>query len=412
MEQKFKNLIIVADLPYIDGGSHKVAIETALLLQNNFKVFYFSCGMEHGKTIDPGLANSNVTVITGNYQTMKSSGYSISSMFSAVYNFKAGKKFSSFLAAFNPTDTLIMFHTWGRIASSSVINSARKKRFPAILVMHDYLQVCPSGALFNYSTTRACSIKPFSIKCFFCNCIEEQKWIIKAGKFARGVIQTAVLKRYKLLKYAYPTDFSYDVTQRRCKFINSSNTVYLPNPINVKCSPTRTECEKNNVYVFIGNLSVPKGVDLFCEACTSLNLISVIIGEGARLNELRERYPKSTFTGFLPKERISIILERARAVVFPSLYFEVQGLSAVEALQSGVPVVFSDTCAVSGFVKDRIEGFSFTCGNVESLKEKLTLLKDSKVVKDLSINSYEKGKSLSKELENYTSFFYSAINNL
>ena len=86
-----RNVIIVADYPFIDGGSHKVAIETALFLKDDFNVFYFSMGMEKGKEIDPRLINNNIKLTTYNEKSSKTSSNKLCTMFAAVYNIKATK---------------------------------------------------------------------------------------------------------------------------------------------------------------------------------------------------------------------------------------------------------------------------------------------------------------------------------
>lgn len=398
---KDKNVVIVADYPFIDGGSHKVAIEDALLLQDDFNVWYFSFGMEDGKSVDSHLANSNVKVITHESKSMKTSGYKLSSMISAVYNVTASRWFTDFLVDFDTSNTIIIFQTWGRIASSSVINVARKKGFKSILMMHDYLQVCACGTLFNYRKRKICETKPYSPKCFFCRCISEP-WPIKVGKFLRGSIQNHILRKSKNLKFAYISDFSYKVTREKSHFIDDSNSIYIPNPvIQDHAFSQRVRCEENESFLFIGSITPLKGVDLFCKACSKLQVSGVVIGEGPERTELEERYTNIEFTGWLDKAEINNYFSKARCCVFPSLCYETQGLSAIEALQAGIPVIAADRNAASEFVHDNINGKLFETGNLASLVECMEALSDSQLVSELSIKAYEDAKKAAQGKTTY-----------
>jgi uncharacterized protein (TIGR00725 family) len=72
-------------------------------------------------------------------------------------------------------------------------------------------------------------------------------------------------------------------------------------------------------------------------------------------------------------------LMRARALVFPSLWYETLGLSAIEAMANGVPVIVSDRCAASEFVQNGYSGLHFQGGSVESLAQQLRRLRDGEV---------------------------------
>lgn len=383
-----RNVIIVADYPFIDGGSHKVAIETALFLKDDFNVFYFSMGMEKGKEIDPRLINNNIKLTTYNEKSSKTSSNKLCTMFAAVYNIKAAKIFNAYLENFSPDNTLICFQTWGRISSSSVINVARKKKFKSIIMLHDYLQICPCGTLFNYKKNKICNFHPYSLNCFFCNCVEEA-YIIKIGRFTRGIVQSHVLKKYKTIKYGYISKSSIRITIKNSSFISFMNSIYIPNFIPKTNTNKKTEIkvEKNEYYLFVGGVTALKGVELFCQACTDLNLKAIIIGQGNKLEELKYKFPNIKFEGWKSKADIDSYYKISRVFVAPSLCYETQGLSAIEALSAGLPVIVSDKSVTAEYIKDGYNGLHFETGSLIDLKKKLKLTQDNNLVNAMHKNA-------------------------
>jgi glycosyltransferase involved in cell wall biosynthesis len=60
-------------------------------------------------------------------------------------------------------------------------------------------------------------------------------------------------------------------------------------------------------------------------------------------------------------------LSQARAVVFPSLWYECQPLVPIEALLRGVPVVCGSWGAASEVIEDRVNGVLYHHPNVDDL---------------------------------------------
>ncbi len=67
-----------------------------------------------------------------------------------------------------------------------------------------------------------------------------------------------------------------------------------------------------------------------------------IFGSGELQEELEQLLPTHTFVtyhGFQPKEAINYIRQHADLTLMPSTFLETFGMSALESLQLGVPVV-------------------------------------------------------------------------
>jgi glycosyltransferase involved in cell wall biosynthesis len=69
-------------------------------------------------------------------------------------------------------------------------------------------------------------------------------------------------------------------------------------------------------------------------------------------------------------------MRTARALVFPSLWYECQPLTTFEALANGVPVIVSDNCAGREAVRNEETGLWFKSGDVDDLARAMRRLAD------------------------------------
>ena len=60
---------------------------------------------------------------------------------------------------------------------------------------------------------------------------------------------------------------------------------------------------------------------------------------------MEKEFPQARFLGWRSPQEVRSLLRAARALVFPSVWYEGQPLSVYEALALGTPVIVSDLCA-------------------------------------------------------------------
>lgn len=78
--------------------------------------------------------------------------------------------------------------------------------------------------------------------------------------------------------------------------------------------------------------------------------------------------------GFQTQEHIKRWIENARLVVVPSEWYEPFGLSVVESLSLGTPIIGADIAGIREIIGESNAGILFDSGNEEELKEKILLL--------------------------------------
>jgi len=147
--------------------------------------------------------------------------------------------------------------------------------------------------------------------------------------------------------------------------------------------------ETNEAFVYIGRFSKEKGVLLFAEAAARLKVPTVFIGDGELRAEAERLCPHATFTGWQPPEEIAKWLGRARALVFPPLWYETLGLVVVEAAARGVPAIIASKCAATDFVRDGETGLWFEHGSVDALCQQLSAMQAPGAAGPLGKNAYE-----------------------
>jgi len=132
------------------------------------------------------------------------------------------------------------------------------------------------------------------------------------------------------------------------------------------------------LVLFAGRVTRQKGPDYFVEAAARVareipNVRFAVAGSGDRLPAMRERVRalglrrNILFTGFLAAPDLDRLYARADVYVMPSIS-EPFGLTALEALQHGTPVIVSRSAGVSEVVRNVLR---VDFGNVEDLASKI-----------------------------------------
>lgn len=403
---KNKNLVavIVNDFDYIQGGASKVAIETARLLhQEGYRVIFFSATHSNSEFIDYGYEN-----ITLNMPECLRDKNKVRGSLNCLYNLRAKREFKKLLDTLDKNNTIIHVHGWTKSLSSSIFSAIFKKKFKMVLTIHDYFTACPNGGYFNYSTNSICSLKGNGIECLKTNC-DSRNYLFKVYRCIRQFIQNNIVKlNNKLKNVIIISDFSFNVLKDNLSNGKNINKVY--NPIDKLDINEGTFSESKDYYLYVGRISKEKGVDLFCEAISELEYNGVVVGDGDELAYLKHRYPSIEYVGWKNKEEITRYMKGAKALVFPSLWYEGAPLTILEAMSVGLPSIVSDSCAAIEFIEDNKNGLVFRGGCKEDLKNKLASYneKDWPELSKQCIKKFNKYENISY-IENITNVYKQCI---
>ncbi len=358
-----ETVVIVNDFNYIQGGASKVAIETARILkETDIKVYFFSAVNKDEDII------SGVEYITLNQNEALKEKNKLKGALNGIYNIKAKNKMKELLKRLDSKSTIIHVHGWTKALSSSVFDIAFKMKFKVVLTLHDYFTACPNGGYFNYNKNEICKLKPLSAKCIKCNC-DSRNYGFKIYRVLRQFVQNKIVRLNDKLENAISiSDFSEKILKKTLG--KNTKIARIFNPINIDVKAMIVNPEENNYYLYVGRISKEKGVDLFCEAVSNLNKRGIVVGDGEERKKLQKQYPNIEFVGWKNNNEVNKYIKGARALIFPSRWYEGAPLTPLEAMRYGVPCLISNVSAAIDYTNNKDRTF---CLNANDLEKKIVL---------------------------------------
>lgn len=381
-----KTVVIVNDFNYIQGGASKVAIDTARILkEENIKVIFFSAVNKEDEKID------GVEYVSTNQNEALKEKNKLKGCLNGIYNFKAKKEFKRLLKTLDKETTIIHVHGWTKALSSSVFDIAFKMKLKVVLTLHDYFTACPNGGYFNYKRNEICHLKPLSWKCIKCNC-DSRNYGFKVYRIIRQFVQNKIVKlNDKLENVVTISEFSEKILKPTLGKNTKITRIY--NPIDINENAEKVDPSKNEYYLYVGRISKEKGVDLFCQVITELGLKGIVVGDGDERKKLEEQYPNIEFTGWKNKDEVKQYMKGARALIFPSRWYEGAPLTPLEAMQYGIPCMVSNVSSAIDYIKNNGKIFEL---NSKSLREEIPIYE--KNIEEYSKNAFEYLNEKKKEI--------------
>ena len=363
------HVVLVADHAYVNGGQAKVALDSALgLAARGTRVTLFSaCG-----PADPRLAAAGIRVVCLNQDDISTTTNKLAFLAQAIWNRTAARALAAELALCDPHDTVVHVHAFAKALSPSIGVALRRSRLPLVYTMHEFFLVCPTGGFYEYPAAAICHRTPMSGACLTTNC-DAQSFPRKLARVVRHLGMTQVADLQNLFRHVITIS---DLQARVVGPLLPRGTQLhrVDNPIAVAHRPMAERAPGD--VLFVGRISTEKGAPIFAEAARRAGIRAVFVGDGEQRAELAARYPEATMLGWRDAAGVQALMGTARALVFPSVWYEGQPLTVYEALALGTPVVVSDACAGREAVVDGETGFLFRSGDPEALAAHLRRLAD------------------------------------
>jgi glycosyltransferase involved in cell wall biosynthesis len=132
---------------------------------------------------------------------------------------------------------------------------------------------------------------------------------------------------------------------------------------------------KDDYYCYVGRLSEEKGVDTLLDAASSFPFKLKIIGGGPLLESYQKKYsdPKIEFLGQLSPDELFPIVQKARLITLPSVWYENNPLCIIEALCMGTPVCGANIGGIPELIASGKNGYFFRPGDKRDLMTAMTL---------------------------------------
>jgi glycosyltransferase involved in cell wall biosynthesis len=187
---------------------------------------------------------------------------------------------------------------------------------------------------------------------------------------ARAVAEPVLARLRRLDRAAAAVPAQYlansQTTAERIEEIydRSAPVVYPP----VAVQRFRPDREREDFYLVVSRLLDYKRLDLAVAACTRLSRRLVVVGDGPGAGRLRALAgPTVSFMGNQGDAVVADLMERCRAFIFPGE--EDFGISPVEAMAAGAPVIAFNRAGATETVIDGETGVLFAEQTVEPVCE-------------------------------------------
>lgn len=377
------NVIVINDNAHVNGGASKVAIQEAVGLADRGHLIHFVCAVQ---PIAQELVHPNISVVCSQQHDLLANPDRVEAFIQGWWNTKAAHLTDQLLSRLDRTDTIIHLHVWSRALSASTIRAALDSEIPVICTLHDFQFACPSGTFFNHPHQQICRLRPLSRACILSNC-DTRNYPQKLWRVGRQVIQKKIGRA--------PADIKHVIVHSRLagevmqSYLSPDCTIHnLPIYIeSTQCLPAHPET--NDTFVYLGRLVREKGVLLAASSAAAESVPLTFVGSGPLAEQIRAANPKAVITGWVDHATSVKHLRTARALIFPSLWYETLGLVVLEAAAHGIPSLVSDTSAAREVVLDGVTGLHFRSGDELDLRARMKQLQDPDLVRTLGRSAYE-----------------------
>lgn len=154
------------------------------------------------------------------------------------------------------------------------------------------------------------------------------------------------------------------------KYYDRPSVLIYP-PVDTKRFKPAADGGRRQGFVTAGRQTPYKRIDLAVKACTKLSLPLIVIGDGPDHEKLiRLAGPTVNFETDVPDKEMPLYFQQAEAFIFPT-NVEDFGITAVEALSAGTPVIAYDKGGPKDYTIPGQTGEFFTEQTVGSLVKSL-----------------------------------------
>ncbi len=358
-------VVLVLDHASVTGGQARVAFDSAIGLkrQGHMPIVFAASG-----PVAPELEAAGIrTVCLGQHDLIGNHSVTAAAA-QGLWNTVAARALKALLSTLPRNGTVIHVHGWAKALSPAIAGPIARSGLPATYTLHEYSLMCPNGGFFNYRTEEPCGLKPLSAACWATNC-DSRSYSRKLWRSTRNLLMERVAHLPDCFSDIVAiSQFQLDAIGHHLP--QGARIHLISNPIGVApLGPKRKGAR--GPLTFVGRISPEKGPFLFAEAARRAGVEALFVGDGPLRAELARRYPEVRITGWQGPEDVQRALRDAGALVFPSIWYEGQPLTVLEAKALGTPIIVSDGCAGRDCVEDGVTGFWFRRNDVDDLAEAL-----------------------------------------
>lgn len=324
-----------------------------------------------------------------------------------VFNVKSYKKVVQHIESFKPD--IVHIHNVFYTASPSVFFALKKKKVPTVMTIHNYRFGCIQGLLFRDNAIcqlcldRKSSTYGIKYKCFKDSLAKSLQLSI-VNSFNKWTLR----HHNPVKKYIFLADFTKNLLSSALS-INSQNWTIKPNYVrDFGYSPME---DREDFYLFVGRLNEQKGLHLLIDFFTKNKKNLKIIGTGPLEDYVKDnakKYPNIHYLGYANNAFIIDKLKKSKGIIVPSLTYEGQPMTILEAFSTGTPVFASNTKNLDSIIEHGQNGFLFDPYDCQDLFSNLEKFDDRQIYLN-SRKSYELKYSPASNYQQLMQIYTSAL---
>jgi len=285
-------------------------------------------------------------------------------------------------------------HNFFPLLSPSIFEASGEEGVPSVMTLHNYRLIYPNGYLMHDGNIDERTIQGSAYSC------------VLEGVYRNSMLQTAVVAHMieyhrKRDTWAKKVDCLICLTEfAKAKFVEAGIPAekmrvkpnFVDDAFRGKNLSEMID-QKDDYYLFIGRISEEKGIRTLVNAwntwksATSPQLF--ILGEGPLKKELQKKSQDNTkisWLGFVERSRVLETLSKAKALIFPSEWYEGMPMTIIEAYSAATPVISTNIGSQGEIVHHKRTGLHFEPGKEQSLVEAMEQFESMKNEhKDMSL---------------------------
>lgn len=368
------------------GGSETVYFNTAKLLKKKgHDVSFFA--MNYPNNLDSNEKKFFTKAFDFNSAGLNEKLNNFKNFF---YNTNAQNCLEKLLSEIKPDVAHI--HLFYGSLSSSILVALKKLKVPVVITAHDYRLICPSYLLLD-GKSKICE------KCEghkFYNCV-----VNKCAKNSYGTSVIFSLESYYRNRF-YPVTSYVDKVILVSKFSMEMHLQHKPELKNIAVQlynftpepkKDKISTAKGDYFLYVGRLSSEKGILSLIDAFNARSKYRLIVaGDGPLYNEVLARKKENIeCSGFVYGEELENLIRNSSFVIVPSECYETLGMSAVESLALGKPVIAAKIGGLPEVVTHQKNGLLFEPFSSQDILDKIDVgyRMDSEEYKRLSNNAIQ-----------------------
>lgn len=286
-----------------------------------------------------------------------------------IWNQSSYRMIKKIIASEKPD--IVHLHNFFPLISPAVIYAIKSSNIPLVQTLHNYRLWCLNAYFFrDGSVCEDCKGSFFMLPGVIHKCYR--------ASTAASAVTAAMLSTHHLLSTWDKVDifialcgFSYE------KFLDygipSSKLRIKPNFLEFLPPVSKVQ---ENYLVYIGRLSVEKGISTLLTTWLYLKgqVKLKIAGSGplqAEVETAAAKNPNIEYLGQQPMDRVYDLMGKAKALIFPSLWYEGMPRTIIESFAKGTPVIASNLGAMATMIDSGRTGLHFKPGNSQDLADKV-----------------------------------------